>query len=338
VVSNSAFVLRADKAFFFAHGGVLAYRTLRETAVVSGDPVGPPGSAPAIMAAFRAHARARGWDVVVMAAGEHHLAAYRALGLRALRIGSEAVAAPGAPPLDGRAHRTLRKAVNRVHRRGWTVEVVTAAALGTAQVRDLARVDRAWRARRPRVTGFAMAMDRLWGAEEDRQDVYVLGRAPDGALHGFLRFVPYGGGLSLDAMRRVGGEPNGFNEALVVAGLEHAAGAGCREVSLNFAGFAHVLASDAPLGRRARIARAALRLVHGRFQLERLARFNARFDPVWRPRYLVYESRSRLPRAALRVLQAEAYVRGPRPGRRPDAWWPAERPAGARPTTAEAGR
>src|SRR3954468_12591015 len=37
--SIAPFALRADKAFHFAHGGAVAYRVLRETAVVSGDPV-----------------------------------------------------------------------------------------------------------------------------------------------------------------------------------------------------------------------------------------------------------------------------------------------------------
>src|SRR5439155_10125839 len=80
--SLAPFVLRADKAFFFSRGGVLAYRTLRETAVVSGDPVGPEGSAPAIVADFLAFAERRGWDVVLTGASLAHLSAYRGLGLR----------------------------------------------------------------------------------------------------------------------------------------------------------------------------------------------------------------------------------------------------------------
>ncbi|HSD80848.1 MAG TPA: phosphatidylglycerol lysyltransferase domain-containing protein, partial [Solirubrobacteraceae bacterium] len=336
--SLAPFALRADKAFFFAGGGMLAYRTLGGTAVVSGDPVGPPGAAPAILAAFLRFAAAHGWDVVVTAAGERHLDAYRALGLRTLRIGSEAVADPAALSLAGRAHKSLRKAVNRVERRGWTVEVVRASQLTATLQAELARVQAAWRAGRPRIYGFAMTMDRLWGAPEDARDVYVLGRAPGGALHGFLRFLPYADGLSLDAMRRAGGEPNGFTEALVVAGLHHAAATGCREVSLNFAGFAHVMAADAILGRGGRALRAVLRLLHRRFQLERLARFNERFDPAWRPRFLVYTSATRLPAAALRVLQAEAYVRPPRPRPRADAWRPASAPVRRPATTGGAAR
>ena len=41
-------------------------------------------------------------------------------------------------------------------------------------------------------------------------------------------------------------------------------------------------------------------------------RFNEKFSPEWRPRYLVYESRAALPRAILRVLQAEGYLPSPR--------------------------
>ncbi len=322
--SLAPFVLRSDKAFFFAEGGVLAYRTLGGTAVVSGDPVGPAGAAPAILSRFLTFAADHGWDVVVMAAGDTHLKAYRALGLRTLQIGLEAVSEPGSLSLAGGRHKSLRKAVARVQRRGWTVEVVRAADLAAAARAELAAVQRAWAAERPRVSGFSMAMDRLWGAPEDARDLYVLGRAPDGALHGFLRFLPYECGLSLDAMRRLGEEPNGFTEALVVAGLRHAAEAGCAEVSLNFAGFAHVMAADAILGRRGRLLRLVLRGLHRRFQLERLARFNERFDPVWRPRHLVYTSATRLPLAALRVLQAEAYVKPPRARPRRDAWRPAD--------------
>src|SRR3954468_11264037 len=63
--SLAPFVLREDKAFFFAAGGFLAYRTLRETTVVSGDPIGPPSAARAILGAFLGYADRCGWRVAV---------------------------------------------------------------------------------------------------------------------------------------------------------------------------------------------------------------------------------------------------------------------------------
>ncbi len=54
--------------------------------------------------------------------------------------------------------------------------------------------------------------------------------------------------------------------------------------------------------------------------MERLVRFNDKFSPEWRPRYLVYEGRASLPRVIFRVLQVEGYV--PRCGgpRLPRGW------------------
>jgi lysyl-tRNA synthetase, class II len=309
--SLDPFALRADKRLHFAAGGMLAYRMVGRTAVVAGDPIGPPAGAAAILRSFLAHARRQGWWVALTGASERHLAAYADLGLRAVQMGSEAVVDPRTFSLEGRPVRKVRQSVARIRRRGWTIEVVDARALTSAAREDLARVERAWRSEQPRVVGFAMTLAKRWDPDEDGGGVCVLARDPDSELCAFLHFVPYDGGLSLDVMRRVGDEPNGLNEAMVVAALEHARGAGLREVSLNFAGCAHLMAPDARRTLRCRLARLALRGVHGRFQLERLVRFNDKFFPAWRPRYLVYAGRVRLPLAVLRVLQAEGYLRAP---------------------------
>ncbi len=115
-------------------------------------------------------------------------------------------------------------------------------------------VEADWRARQKRLIGFAMTLGRLAGADERNGGIYVLGRDPDGRLRSFLRFASYLDGLSLDLMRRAGEEPNGLTEALVVAAIERAREAGLRSVSLNFAGFAHVMAADAALSRSQRLA------------------------------------------------------------------------------------
>jgi lysylphosphatidylglycerol synthetase-like protein (DUF2156 family) len=86
------------------------------------------------------------------------------------------------------------------------------------------------------------------------------------------------------------------------------------------------MAADAALRRRQQLMRWVLQRAHGRFQLERLASFNRKFAPAWRPRYLVYGNRTHLPVAALRVLQAEAYVRPPRPRPITSGWEPLARP------------
>jgi lysyl-tRNA synthetase, class II len=306
--SLAPFVLREDKAFFFAHGGFVAYRTLHETAVVSGDPIGPPQSAPAILRAFLAHADACGWRVAVAAASPALAEVAADVGLRSLQVGREAVVDARTFTLQGRAVRKVRQAIARSERHGWTSEVVLARDLDAATLDQIAALEHEFTSSRPRVYGFAMSLGRLWGAPEDDDAIYALGHAPDGRIAAFIRFVPYLDGLSLDAVRRSDDMPNGVCEGLVVAAIDYARSAGLAEVSLNFAGFAHVMAPDRPLTKSERLLRAALGAVHGRFQLERLVVWGNHFVPAWRPRYMLYGGRAELPRSALRVLQAERYL------------------------------
>ena len=322
--SIAPFALRADKAFHFAHGGVVAYRTLRETAVVAGDPIGPPERAVATMASFLTFAYDRGWDVVLLGAKDEN--AYAELGLRSMQVGLEAVVDPRSFTLDGRSMKTVRKAVHRVRRHGWTVEVISGGQLDGDTSRELLTCEQAWRRSHRRLYGFAMAGDRLWGAPEDGDDVYAIARNEHGEVRAFQRYVRYRRGYSLDAMRRLDDEPNGIADSLVAALLAHAREQGASEVSLNFSGFGHLMAADSLERRSHRLARWALRRMHGRFQLERLMRFAEKFRPSWRPRYLVYTTRTRLPLAALRVMQAEAYIKPPPAQPAKDAWLPAPVP------------
>ena len=56
-----------------------------------------------------------------------------------------------------------------------------------------------------------------------------------------MHFISHCGKLSLDTMRRVGETPNGLNEALVCRALEVAGARRIPEVSLNYAGLAHLV-------------------------------------------------------------------------------------------------
>jgi len=49
------------------------------------------------------------------------------------------------------------------------------------------------------------------------------------------------------------------------------------------------------------------------WQIDSLYRFNAKFQPEWRPRFICFPSMRDMPRIALAVLEAEAFiVRPPR--------------------------
>jgi lysyl-tRNA synthetase class 2 len=48
------------------------------------------------------------------------------------------------------------------------------------------------------------------------------------------------------------------------------------------------------------------------FQIESLYKFNAKFSPVWEPRFFVYPGGRDAPRMALAALEAEAFLVWPR--------------------------
>jgi lysyl-tRNA synthetase class 2 len=306
--SLSPFILRPDKALQLAAGGVLSYRVIGGTAIVSSDPVAPGGAAPEVLASFLEVARRRGWQVALWGASERHLAAYGELGLRSICVGEEAFVYPSRFTLEGRPVRKLRQSVHRVQRRGWEITAHEGRAIDAALEAEIDEVEWAWRARQRRMHGFAMGMG-VFDSEVRPDDLYVLARSPEGELGAVMRFIGHCGKLSLDTMRRVGETPNGLNEALVCKALAVARTRGVEEVSLNYAGLGHLVRGQPSRNPVARFASDLVMAPLGRhFQMERLVRFNDKFSPEWRPRYLVYETRMALPRVVVRVLQAEGYL------------------------------
>lgn len=306
--SIAPFILRPDKSFHFAADGVLAYRLIGGTAVVSGDPVAPQGRAAEVLRSFLSLARRNGWRVVVWGSSGRSLDGYRGLGLRYLRLGEEAFVDPSNFTLEGRRVRKLRQSVNRLGRRGWQVEARDGRDLDDALERELDAFEQRWRSGQPHIHGFAMGMG-AFDADRWPGDLYLLARSPEGELRAVMRFIEHCGRLSLDTMHRVGETPNGLNEALICRALEIARERGIPEMSLNYAGLGHLARSGrAGRGTVRVLARVLSAFVSSRFQMTGLVQFDDKFDPDWRPRYLVYQSAMSLPVVALRVLQAEGYL------------------------------
>jgi lysyl-tRNA synthetase class 2 len=321
--SIAPFILRADKSFEFGGGAVVGYRVIGDTAVVSGDPVGPDDGAAEVMRRLLQRARSARVKVVIYGAGERRIALYRELGLRVVCAGEEAIVNPAAFTLAGRTVRKLRQSVNRIERRGWRIGVYEGRQIDQRLEAEIDTLEACWRSARRRVLGFAMSLGEYeFGVRPD--DLYLLARAPDGRLAAVMRFLAHREKLSLDVMRRVGETPNGLNEALICHALEFARARHVAEVSLNYAGLGHLVRLGPSGGPVARLAtRLALAALRTRFQMDRLLLFNQKFAPTWRPRYLVYESAAALPRSVVRVLQAEGYLpepRGTRPHSERELW------------------
>jgi lysyl-tRNA synthetase class 2 len=309
----SYFALRSDKRYFFSpdRSAFLAYRLVAGTAVVSGDPVGPPAARERCLDEFILHAHARGWHLAVLGAAEPSLGLYRARGLRCHYEGDEAIVDVERFSLDGRAIRKVRQSVTRLEREGYAVLVRRADEVGPSLRRAMEGIADLWRRGRPE-TGFSMAMDRIFAPDgEDDASLFVIAVDRDGIPQGFLHFVPAPAGraLSLSSMRRYRDTPNGLNEFLVVRSIEWARENGIERVSLNFAAFAALLGDDPDgLTVAQRLERAMILRLQQRFQLTRLLDYNRKFSPDWQRRYVVYETGASLPRVGLAAMIAEGYL------------------------------
>jgi lysyl-tRNA synthetase class 2 len=215
----------------------------------------------------------------------------------------------GEMDLSGGSRKTLRKAVNRVARNGYEAELVTVADLPPATLAELEDVSACWRDGAPE-RGFSMAHDTL--VDELLPDALVLvTRDEDGRVRGFLHFVPVCGArvVSLGFMRRERDTPNGLTEFMVVAAARELAARGIEEFSLNFIAGGRWLREPANVVERA--VAGFLRIADRWLQIERLLRFNQKFEPRWQPRHLLFERATDLPRVALGAMVAEGQVPTP---------------------------
>ena len=309
--SLSFFALRGDKSYFFSPSGrsFLAYRVVHGVALVSGDPIGDEDEVGELVSEFRRVAQARGWRTAILASREGLLPLYRSLGLKPVYLGDEAVVIPRDFSLDGRAIRKVRQSVSRLERAGYTARVFEVGEIDDRRAEELRSVSAEWRGRWPE-RGFTMAMDRLFAYPEA---LVAVAETADGRVGGFLHLVPIPatGGLSLAAMRRRDDVPNGLMEFLVARTIEWAGEHGVPELSLNFSVFAQLIQNP---GSRSRSAlRFALLKGDRVFQIDRLLRFNRKFFPEWRPRYVCLESRLAFPLVGLAYLRAEQLLTPPGP-------------------------
>ena len=310
--SLSFFALRRDKSYLFSpsRGAFLAYRVVGGTALVSGDAVGDDAEIDELFAELRRLARANGWRIAVVGASEEQLDRYRALGLKPVPIGEEAVLLPQEFSLEGRAIRKVRQSVSRLQKAGYSFRVVPADQAGPELEAALADVSAAWRAGQTE-RGFSMAIDDL----HIPGTVLALAEDSDGRVGGFLHLAPSpaGGGWSLSAMRRGPEAPNGLTEFLVVETLVWARETGASELSLNFCALTDFLAPERVTTPVRRLVRRGLLLADNVFQLERLYSFNRKFFPEWRRRYICVERFTDLPAVGLAYLHAESLLVPPRP-------------------------
>ncbi|GGY53333.1 membrane protein [Streptomyces omiyaensis] len=308
------FALRREKSVIWSPSekAAVAYRVVGGVSLASGDPIGDPEAWPGAIEPWLAEAREHGWIPAVMGASEEAGVIYARHGLDALELGDEAIVETDEFTLDGRAMRTVRQAFNRVKRAGYEVRIRRHDAIPDEEMAALLRKADDWRDGATE-RGFSMALGRL-GDPRDGRCVMLECTDGTGELRALLSFVPWGPkGLSLDLMRRDRDSENGLMEFMVIELLQRAKEIGITQVSLNFAMFRSVFERGSKLGAGPvlRLWRSLLSFFSRWWQIESLYRANAKYRPIWEPRFMLFEKSADLPRIGLAAGRAEGFLEAP---------------------------
>ena len=195
-------------------------------------------------------------------------------------------------------------------REGFTANATIVGSLSDDERQFIQELAKNWRGNSSE-RGFSMSMDRFLG---DIDDGCILIRGYlNGELVGFLLFLPWGKvGFSLDRMQRAPKSVPGLTELMIEEMINFCKSNNYKYISLNFAAFRSVIerAEKISAGPLLKTIRALIKFASGWFQVESLNRFNAKFQPEWNPRYLLYPGVGEFTRVVWAALRAEKFIDG----------------------------
>ena len=307
------FATRRDKSVIWAANrkAGIAYRVQGGVMLASGDPFGEYSLWPEAIAEFIRVAEEHAWTPAVMGCSDRGGEVWvEHAGMIAIDIGDEAIISVKDFTLEGRPMANVRQMVNRIKRKGYSCSTHKWSELDQETKDQLRKLAHEWRygvAER----GFSMSMDRF-GEDGDPETYITIARIGD-EIKGLQYYVPWTtNGLSLDRMQRERGTDPGVNELMIVDTVEYARANNLAHVSLNFAAFRSLFerADKISAGPITRGMRNLIRFSSNFFQVESLYRFNAKFQPEWETRYVLYPRAADLPKVGWAALRAEKFISG----------------------------
>jgi lysyl-tRNA synthetase class 2 len=307
------FATRKDKSVVWTENrkAGIAYRVQNGVMLASGDPFGEFSLWPDAISEFLKIAQQHAWTPGVMGCSDRGGEVWvEKSGMIAIDIGDEAIIKVADFTLDGRPMANVRQMVNRIARKGYITTTTQWSDLDSETKKKLHKLANEWRygvAER----GFSMSMDRF--GEEADSNAYITIAFLEGEIKGLLYFVPWAtNSLSLDRMQRERGTDAGVNELMITDTVAWGRANGITHISLNFAAFRSLFerADKISAGPITRGMRNLIRFLSGFFQVESLYRFNAKFQPEWETRYVLYPRAADLPKVAWAALKAEKFISG----------------------------
>jgi lysylphosphatidylglycerol synthetase-like protein (DUF2156 family) len=346
------FGLAPENSHFLAPGeeGLVNYRLVRNVAVVLGDPVCAPEAFERVTGSFLNFCALQHWHVAFYQASPERLTTYRALKLRAFKMGEEAILHPQTFTLSGSTMANVRVSARRAERDEVVIhwyEGVPPAEV----IQQLEQISSAWLESKAgqyaSEMGFSMGrLEELTNIADRAEMVGNISRSSHGPMRAvprvvtavattsagkacaFVTFTPIygcvptevtatgkppemqGWGWSLDFMRRAPDAPPGVVELLLVRAIERFRSGGAQIVSLGMVAMADTRQEMAPVERR--LASFVIDRLHLLEDRRTLFNFKQKFHPQWESRYVVTNTTLALPKIVLAVLRLRNYYSGGR--------------------------
>lgn len=275
-----------DKRFVFSETGrsFLMYGVRGASWIALGDPVGDPEEFETLVWTFADRAAQANARPVFYEVGPRNLALWVELGLTLHKVGEEAVVLLPAFSLAGGRFKTMRAALGKRQRDGYAFAILRAPQ-GATLMPELREVSDAWLdSKTGREKGFSVG--RFDADYLARFDIAVVRKA--GRIVAFANILASQGGahLAVDLMRYLPDEASGLMEYMFLNLIEHFKARGAREFSLGTAPLSGL--SERSVARSwNRFGRLIYRHGGAFYNFEGLRAFKQKFQPEWRPRYLV---------------------------------------------------
>jgi lysylphosphatidylglycerol synthetase-like protein (DUF2156 family) len=293
---------------------VVAYRVIGGVALTTGDPVGPPDARLAAVRGFTAWCDEHGWTPCWYSVSDEVAEALQGSGMQRLQVAAETWLPLGDLSFTGRRWQDVRTAVNRARREDVRAEWIAWAEAPIALRTQIAELSEEWLAAKglPEM-GFTLGgLDEL----DDPAVRCLVAVDPGGHVQGLTSWLPAhrdgrSVGWTLDVMRRSRGASPGVVEFLIATAATTFQAEGAEWVSLSGAPLA-LPAGAADGSRLTRLLELAGRTMEPVYGFRSLLAFKAKFQPHYRPLWLVYPSAVDLPRIARAI--SSAYVPHVSPG------------------------
>jgi len=278
--------LLGDKQILFddERASFVMYAIHDSSWIAMGDPVGGSESARReLVWRFRELAEHAGGRAAFYQVSDEHLPWFAEAGFALLKLGEEALVDLASFTLEGNARKHLRASVHRLEREGVGFQVLSPSEV-RANLFRLKDISDAWLGERAACEkGFSLGFfepDCLAGAE-----VVVIAQGDRWLAFANLLLGAPGSELSIDLMRHVPEAPNGVMDFLFVRLFQLGQERGYRWFALGMTPLAGLESrTGAPVWNHL----GDLVFRHGErfYNFQGLRQYKAKFDPVWRARYL----------------------------------------------------